>query len=133
MELAKQLLLLLTDGDKKGAEIGELERHTDMTNAPVTAHPTEALQTLLRKRLVARILMWTFVAIAVLPILVGVVYFAYQDYQGNHIIAKMGFGLALAFDLYLGVFILFGFTLSLEWKQGLDERIQREQNTNTIS
>jgi hypothetical protein len=104
-----------------------------MTNAPVTAHPTKALETMLRKRVVARILMWTFVAIAVLPILVGVVFFAYQAYKGNHIIAKMGFGLAIAVELYLGIFILFGFTLSLEWKQGLDERIQREQNTNAIS
>lgn len=85
---------------------------------------TENLQTLLRKRLVARTLMWTFVAIAILPILLGVVYFVYQDYKGNHIIAKTGFGFAIAFDLYLGVFTLFGFTLSLEWKQGLDERIR---------
>ena len=86
--------------------------------------PPKATTTLQKKLLFARILQWLFLALAVLPPLVlwRLMYLASQTPES---------GMYLIFVvpnvLPVPLFALLGFTCALEWKQGLQERIRKQE------
>ena len=87
------------------------------------------IQTLLRKHLAARILMWTCLATVVLPISIAVVGFLW--YRSRPPMAGLGFAMTMQFWAPVPLFGLLGFVMALEWKQGLDERIKQAQDDHT--
>jgi hypothetical protein len=82
----------------------------------------------LRKLLAARILMWTFLAAAVLPILAAVLGFFW--YRNINTEPMVGFGFAMAVFLWWPVpaFASIAFLFALAWQEGLQERIRESQN-----
>jgi hypothetical protein len=89
------------------------------------------MQTLLRKRLVARILMWTCLAAAVLPISAAVSGFVLYTSLNTAPMSGFGFAMAVWRWWWLPIFPSIGFVLALEWKQGLDERIKQAHDHGT--
>jgi len=92
---------------------------------------TKPIPTLLRKQLAARILMWTFLAAAVLSTSAAVVGFIW--YRSVNTAPMAGFGFAMAVWRWWPVPLLasIGFVLALEWKQGVEERIKQVQDEGT--
>ncbi|MBI3849034.1 MAG: hypothetical protein HY298_01905 [Verrucomicrobia bacterium] len=89
---------------------------------------TKPIQTLLRKRLAARILMWTCLAAAVLPVSAAVLGFLFYSRVNTEPLAAVGLAVAIYYGWPVPLFGLIGFALALEWKQGLDDRIKEVQN-----
>ena len=89
---------------------------------------TKPTKTLLRRLLIARILLWTFLAAAVLPILGAVLGFFW--YRNINTEPMAGFGFAMFVSLWWPVpaFATIGFLFALAWKEGLQVRISESQN-----
>ncbi len=91
---------------------------------------TKSLLALRRKQLAARILMWTCLAAAVLPISAAVGFLWYR-YAHPKPLAGLGFLMTVHLWLPIPLFGFLGFVSALEWKQGLDERIKKLQTEGT--
>jgi Zn-dependent protease with chaperone function len=89
------------------------------------------MQALLQKRFIARTLLWSSLAAAVLPTSAAVLAFIW--YSGMNTAPMAGFGFAMAFWRWwwLPAFPTIGFVLALEWKQDLDERIKQAPDHGT--
>lgn len=88
---------------------------------------TEPIQTLLRKQLAARILMWTSLAAAVLPILAAVLGFFWYRNINTKPMAGFGFAMVVALWWPAPVFASLAFLYALAWQEGLKERIKKMQ------
>jgi|SRR6185369_11006931 len=92
---------------------------------------TKPKQALLRKRLIARTLMWSSLAAAMLPASATVLGLIWYGGMNTAPMAGFGFAMAVWRWWWLPVFPLIGFVLALEWKQGLDERIKQAHDDGT--
>jgi hypothetical protein len=88
----------------------------------------KAATTLRRKLLLAGVLEWSFLALAVLPTLVVLLRLVYLASRSpNSWGEAIGLGIVIHFCWPVPFFALLGFVLALEWKQGLRERLQTEE------
>lgn len=85
----------------------------------------------MRKRLAARILMWTCLAAVVLPISILVFGFWWYRNVRTEPMAGWGFAMSIQFWWPVPLLGLLGFVLALEWKQGLRRRIKQAQDDRT--
>jgi hypothetical protein len=88
-------------------------------------------QALLRKQLIARTLMWSFLAAAGLPTSAAVLGFIWYGSMDTAPMTGLGFAMAVWRWWWLPIFPSMGFVLALEWKQGLDERIKQAPDHGT--
>jgi hypothetical protein len=92
---------------------------------------TKAAPALLRKLLFARILQWVFLAIAILPtsiVLLRLIDLASRSPSNWGEV--FGIGLVIHFCWPVPFFALLGFCLALEWKQGLRERVEKQEGAD---
>jgi uncharacterized membrane protein len=79
---------------------------------------------LLRKRLVARILIWVSMVGTVVPLSAALFGFLWYRYTHSQPLAGLDFFISLNLWWPVPVVAAITFVLSLEWKQGLDKRIK---------
>lgn len=74
--------------------------------------------------------MWTFLAIAVLPVLAAVLGVFWYRNINTEPMAGFGFAMVLAFWWPVPAFAFIAFLFALAWQEGLQVRISESQNQN---